>query len=54
MIHSGKARNNRDQQRQSLVNQIKQQALRTADYNYNHDPVADARHIEFMNRKNAQ
>jgi hypothetical protein len=54
MLHSGKARCNRDQQRQSLLQQIKAQQLRTNELNCVRDPIADPRHVEFMTKKAAQ
>ena len=54
MLHSGKARCNRDQQRQSLVQMIKAQQMRTNTLTCAHDPAADPRHVEFMQRKHNQ
>ena len=51
MLHSGKARANREQQRQSLVQMIKAQQLRSNDLNCSYDTAADPRHVEFMQRK---
>lgn len=51
MLHSGKARHNRDKQRQSLVEQIKQQQLKASDATAFHDPAADPRHVAFMQKK---
>jgi len=51
MIHSGKARANRDQQRRSLVDMIKQQQMRSNDVVALHDPAADPRHVAFIQSK---
>ena len=51
MLHSGKARSNREQQRQSLVQMIKAQQLRSNDLTCTYDTAADPRHVEFMQRK---
>ena len=51
MLHSGKARHNRDKQRQSLVEQIRQQQLKAKDATAFHDPAADPRHVAFMQKK---
>jgi len=51
MLHSGKARCNRDQQRQSLLQMIKAQQLRDSSLSCVNDPAADPRHIEFMKSK---
>jgi len=54
MLHSGKARCNRDQQRQSLLQMIKAQQLRDGSLACVNDPAADPRHIEFMKSKYSQ
>jgi hypothetical protein len=54
MLHSGKARCNRDQQRQSLLQMIKAQQLRTNTMTCANDPAADPRHVEFMQSKYSQ
>jgi hypothetical protein len=54
MLHSGKARCNRDQQRQSLLQMLKAQQLRDNTLTCANDPAADPRHVEYMKAKHSQ